>query len=122
MVRNIIGIDPDEGAIAISDQINTGDHILFVHRDEKTVIKDLKTRLEQLKIRVEKDTGEFKPKAAHYVSCVARSLGKNEEKKEGEFEVLKGVLGDVPLTGFYAGGEISNANLYGYTGILTLFL
>jgi small ligand-binding sensory domain FIST len=31
-------------------------------------------------------------------------------------------LGDFPLVGFYAGGEISNARLYGYTGVLVLFI
>ena len=30
-------------------------------------------------------------------------------------------LGDVPLAGFYANGEISHNRLYGYTGVLTLF-
>jgi small ligand-binding sensory domain FIST len=29
-------------------------------------------------------------------------------------------LGDIPLTGFFANGEISNNRLYGYTGVLTL--
>ena len=31
------------------------------------------------------------------------------------------VLGDVPLVGFFAGGEIARHHLYGYTGILTVF-
>ena len=31
-------------------------------------------------------------------------------------------LGDIPLAGFFAGGEISHDRLYGYTGVLTLFL
>jgi small ligand-binding sensory domain FIST len=35
--------------------------------------------------------------------------------------LLRAVLGDIPIAGFYGAGEISNARLYGYTGILTLF-
>lgn len=31
-------------------------------------------------------------------------------------------LGDFPLVGFFANGEIYNGRLYGYTGMLTLFL
>ena len=31
-------------------------------------------------------------------------------------------LGDFSLAGFYANGEISNDRLYGFTGVLTLFL
>jgi small ligand-binding sensory domain FIST len=30
-------------------------------------------------------------------------------------------LGDFPLTGFFANGEIHHDTLYGYTGVLTLF-
>jgi hypothetical protein len=30
-------------------------------------------------------------------------------------------LGDVPLVGFLAGGEIANQQVYGYTGVLTVF-
>ena len=31
-------------------------------------------------------------------------------------------LGDVPLVGFFAAGEIGHRHLYGYTGVLTAFL
>ena len=34
---------------------------------------------------------------------------------------IKDALGDVPLAGFFANGEICNNRLYGYTGVLTLF-
>jgi small ligand-binding sensory domain FIST len=30
-------------------------------------------------------------------------------------------LGDVPLVGFFAGGEIAHQHVYGYTGVLTVF-
>jgi len=30
-------------------------------------------------------------------------------------------LGEVPLVGFFAGGEIARHHLYGYTGVLTVF-
>lgn len=122
LVRNIIGVDPDEGAIAISENIGHGERILFVHRDHNSVVKDLRLQLEELRQRVIKDTGEFAPKAALYVSCVARGYSQNAGTPNDEMALVQEVLGDVPLAGFYAGGEISNARLYGYTGILTLFL
>ena len=61
------------------------------------------------------------PKGGVYVSCVARGpnlFGKDSE----ELKMIREVLGDFPLAGFYANGEISNNRLYGYTGVLTLFL
>ena len=36
--------------------------------------------------------------------------------------MIQDELGDVPLAGFYASGEIAGHRLYGYTGVLTLFL
>jgi len=34
---------------------------------------------------------------------------------------VRHALGDVPLVGFFAAGEIAHQNLYGYTGVLTVF-
>ena len=38
-----------------------------------------------------------------------------------EMEILTHALGDIPLVGFFAGGEIARQHLYGYTGVLTVF-
>ncbi|SVB66682.1 uncharacterized protein METZ01_LOCUS219536, partial [marine metagenome] len=39
-----------------------------------------------------------------------------------EMTLIQRELGDVPLVGFFANGEIGHRRLYGYTGVLTLFL
>ena len=39
-----------------------------------------------------------------------------------EVRQVQAALGDVPLVGFFANGEISHDRLYGYTGVLTVFL
>jgi len=122
LVRNIMGLDPDDGSIMVSQYISKGDRIMFVHRDDESVRSDLRTRVQALKDRVQADHGVFAPKGAVYVSCVARALSNFKEDGESEMAIIQDILGDVPITGFYAGGEISNARLYGYTGILTLFL
>ena len=36
--------------------------------------------------------------------------------------MISETLGDIPLVGFYANGEIAGNQLYGYTGVLTLFV
>ena len=38
-----------------------------------------------------------------------------------EMHIVRRALGDVPLVGFFAGGEIAHRHLYGYTGVLTVF-
>jgi small ligand-binding sensory domain FIST len=39
-----------------------------------------------------------------------------------EMKLVREELGDLPVAGFYANGEISHTRLYGYTGVLTVFL
>ena len=38
-----------------------------------------------------------------------------------ELKIVRHALGDVPLVGFFAAGEIARHHLYGYTGVLTVF-
>jgi small ligand-binding sensory domain FIST len=54
------------------------------------------------------------------VSCLGRGISLFGPDS-AELKQLQSVLGDVPIVGFYANGEISQDRLYGYTGVLTLF-
>lgn len=40
----------------------------------------------------------------------------------GEARMIHDTLGDFPLTGFFANDEICGSRLYGYTGVLNVFL
>ena len=121
MVRNIAGLDPDTGWMALAHPVELGQQIVFVHRDDRTVRADLTRALSDLRERVIRDQGKFAPKGAVYISCVARAMA-DFGVKGGEMQILKDILGDVPLAGFYANGEISNRRLYGYSGVLLVFL
>lgn len=115
LVRNLVGIDPQQGWLAIGDRIATGDRLMFVRRDGSTALADLDRMLNELKGRA-----KTTPKAALYYSCVARGpnlFGRNSEEMT---RVAEAVGPGVPLVGFYANGEICNNRLYGYTGVLTL--
>jgi small ligand-binding sensory domain FIST len=60
-------------------------------------------------------------KGGVYVSCIAR--GPNLFGAEAqELGLIAETLGEFPLVGFFANGEICRDRLYGYTGVLTLFL
>jgi small ligand-binding sensory domain FIST len=37
-------------------------------------------------------------------------------------ELIRHYLGDVPLIGFHANGEIARDRIYAHTGVLTLFV
>ena len=116
LVRNLMGIDPNKGWIAIGDQIDSGDGIMFTKRDRSTAKADLVDMLEKLKKRVSRPI-----QGGLYFSCLSR--GHNLFGDAGvELQILRDVIGDVPIAGFFANGEISHRRLYGHTGVLVLFL
>jgi small ligand-binding sensory domain FIST len=59
-------------------------------------------------------------KGAIYVSCAGRG-GPHFGSPSAELQIVRRALGDVPLVGFFAGGEIARHHVYGYTGVLTVF-
>ena len=56
-----------------------------------------------------------------YVSCLGRGREQFGDHSE-EVRFIHSVLGDFPLVGFFANGEIHKSALYGFTGVLTLFV
>jgi len=120
LVRNLVGVDAQKGLVAVSDLVEPGQSILFCRRDPLAAEADLRRMLADVARRAQAATGGGKAKAGIYVSCVAR--GPHLFGPDGaEGRLLRETLGDIPLIGFYAGGEISGERLYGYTGVLTLF-
>lgn len=54
------------------------------------------------------------------MSCSDRG-GRHFGAPGAELQILRRALGDVPVAGFFASGEIATRWLYGYTGVLTVF-
>ncbi len=116
LVRNLIGIDTTRGWLAIGEEIHPGERVMFVRRDPESARADLVDMLRKLKNRIDEA-----PRGGVYFSCMAR--GPNMfGGEDGEMALIRDVLGAIPVVGFYANGEISNNRLYGYTGVLVLFL
>lgn len=116
-VRNLMGLDPRSGVIAVGADLGAGDALMFVRRDPAAARADFARALGELKARI----GPRTVVAGHYVSCVARGpqmFGPGG----GETRLIRAALGDFPLTGFFANGEICGSRIYGYTGVLTVFL
>ncbi len=121
IVRNIVAADPHFGHLRVAHEISSGDRMLFVHRDNETIRADLSRTLVALRKRIVAERGSFSPKGAIFISCLARAYSALEESALEEMKLIKEIIGEIPLSGFYAGGEISNNRLYNYTGVLTLF-
>jgi small ligand-binding sensory domain FIST len=124
LVRHALGLDPDEGWIAVAYPVQEGAPMMFVHRDDATVRADLARALLDLRARVTRQKGVFAPRGALYISCVARAAARFAENGPpgGEMALVREILGDIPLAGFYANGEIANATLYGHAAVVILFL
>jgi len=116
LVRNLIGMDYERGWLAIAGPVEAGERVIFVRRDPESAKQDLTRMTKDLKRRL-----PTPPRGGLYFSCVAR--GPNMFGKDSsEMAVINDVLGDFPLVGFFGNGEISNNRLYGYTGVLAVFL
>ena len=116
-VRNLVGIDPASGVIAIGEAVPEGDKVLFCRRDRESAVGDMQRMAQDLKRRV----GERVIRGGVYVSCAAR--GPNQfAPPQSETEIIRDTLGTFPMVGFFANGELNRDRIYAYTGVLTLFL
>ncbi|MGE5201199.1 MAG: FIST C-terminal domain-containing protein [Acidobacteriota bacterium] len=116
LVRNLMALDTERQWLAIAERVSPGDSILFCRRDPASALADLKRMLVGMQRRL-----AAPPKAGLYFSCVARgpSLFGTDSEEVG---AIREALGDFPLAGFFGNGEIAHDRLYGYTGVLALFL
>lgn len=115
LVRNLIGIDVGQKLLAIGDRVQNGGQILFCRRDGASAVKDMQRMLDDIKSSI-KGT----PRGGVYFSCMGRGESMFGPGSE-ELKMISRTLGEMPLVGFFANGEISHNRLYGYTGVLTVF-
>jgi len=138
-VRHIIGLDTLRKGIAIAELVTDDMQLTFCERNAKAAKSDLiriATEIREVLEPQEMSATEAmainavsledspvvsrKIRGAIYVSCAGRG-GPHFGTPSAELQFLKKALGHIPLTGFFAGGEIAYQNLYGYTGVLTVF-
>ena len=116
-VRNLVRIDPTSKVIAIADVVPEGGQVLFCRRDPESAVKDMCRMTQELKRRI----GNRPIRGGIYVTCAAR--GPNQfAAPERETQVINEALGEFPMIGFFANGELNRDRIYAYTGVLTLFL
>jgi len=133
-VRHLIGLDPARQAFAVGDQVEVGMHLAFCRRDVEAARRDLvrvcseiREELAETLPAVTTASSDMpmdpvqKVAGALYVSCSGRG-GAHFGGPSAELQIIQHALGDVPLVGFFAAGEIGHHHLYGYTGVLTVFV
>lgn len=115
MVRNIVGIDLDQKLIAVGENLTQGNEVMFCRRDGNSAQQDMLRMLADIRRRI-----PVSIKGAVYYSCLGRGRYQFGENSE-ELQLISEELGNIPLVGFFANGEIFNNRLYGYTGVLSVF-
>ena len=139
IVRHIVGLDPARQGVALADHVDAGMKIAFCQRNAQAAKADLMRICAEIREELEPEMitqdmahafaasgAEAAPHPARrmagavYVSCTGRG-GPHFGAPSAELQIIRHALGDVPLVGFFAGGEIAGSSLYGYTGVLTVF-
>jgi len=119
LIRNIIGVDPRSGAIAIGDRIRAGQRVQLHVRDRRASAEDLHHNLELFK------TPKPLIRGAVMFSCLGRGQ-RLYGKPNFDAQVFQEYFGDTPLGGFFCNGEIGPVGgttfLHGYTSVFGLFM
>jgi len=140
LVRHLIGLDPGRRGVVVAERVEPGARLLFCEREPQAARADLLRIGAEIREALEPEEQSFETASAlaasglaaapHlarriagavYVSCNSRG-GAWFGAPGAELQLLRQALGDVPLVGFFAAGEIAGSRLYGYTGVLTVFV
>jgi small ligand-binding sensory domain FIST len=115
LIRNVLGLDAKQGAVAVGTLLRTGMVVQFHLRDARTSAEDLDAML-----------GRYagKPHGTLLFSCLGR--GKHlYGRPDHDTDLARRHLGNVPLGGFFCNGEIGPVQgttfLHGYTSAFGLF-
>lgn len=142
-VRHLVGLDPGRQAVAVASQVEPGMRLAFCQRHTEAARRDLVRICSEIREELETEAAEAAVAApagdmdvtsgrtfgapatptirgAVYISCNGRG-GPHFGAPSAELKIVQRALGDVPLVGFFAAGEIARRHLYGYTGVLTVF-
>jgi len=138
-VRPLIGIEPKQRGVALGEEVTAGMQLAFCHRHVDAARRDLVRICSEIREELEPDAlplaeamalhpgpAERAPHPARgiagaiYVSCTGRG-GPHFGAPSAELALIRHALGDVPLAGFFAAGEIAHRHLHGCTGVLTVF-
>jgi len=119
LIRNLVGIDPQSGALAIGALVDPTAVVQFHLRDAETSAQDLDAMLTRYRQR---DLPP--PRGALLFSCLGRGQFLYGHA-DHDTDAFRRQIGDLPLGGFFCNGEIGPVHgqtfLHGYTSAFALF-
>jgi small ligand-binding sensory domain FIST len=112
LVRNLIGVDPRNGAVAVAERMRVGQQVQFQLRDGEASRQELRQLLQRQQAR------SRPPLALLLFACLGRGKGLYGQN-DGDVGVAREVFGNVPVAGAFCNGEIGpiggTTHLHGYT-------
>ncbi len=120
LIRSIVGLDPEQGALAVAEEVRVGQTVQFHLRDAATSRQELR----RLLVQSGKSPHDPIPAGCLMFNCTGR--GKSfYGTPHHDVKTLRTVSGNVPVGGFFCNGEIGPIGttnfLHGYTASLGLF-
>jgi small ligand-binding sensory domain FIST len=116
LIRNVLGMDPQSGAIWVGAELEPNSIVQFHVRDALSSAQDLERALLGFEARA-------RPSAALLFSCVGRGAGLYGSA-DHDSNALKRRLGEVPVGGFFCNGEIGAVHgmtqVHGYTSAIAI--
>ena len=120
LIRNLLGIDPESGALAVGALLDENAVVQFHLRDARTSAQDL----DEMLASYQRSEVTPAPGGALLFSCLGRGqflYGSPDH----DTDAFRGHLGDLPLGGFFCNGEIGPVHgttfLHGYTSAFGVF-
>jgi small ligand-binding sensory domain FIST len=117
VVRGIMGIDRESGAVTVQDFLKEGETIQFHLRDAATAREDLEMMLLP-------QTLYEPPRGGLLFTCNGRG-SRFYGYPDGDVSIIHNALGELPLAGLFCAGEIGPVGgrnfVHGHTASLVLF-
>ncbi|HEX9708221.1 MAG TPA: FIST N-terminal domain-containing protein [Steroidobacteraceae bacterium] len=116
LIRNVLGLDPDSGALWIGSRVAPNAVVQFHMRDGKSASDELETRL------AASLEGRLSPQAALLFACAGR--GRNLFGVSGHDSGTLRRMIDIPVAGMFSAGEIAPIQgatfVHGYSSVFGL--
>ena len=119
LVRNLIGVDPRNGAVAVGERMRVGQQVQFQLRDAAASRQELRQLLGRQQAR------QPEPLATLLFACLGRGAGLYGEA-DGDVSLCRETFAQVPIAGVFCNGEIGpvagSTHLHGYTASLAFLV
>ncbi len=120
LIRNLLGVDRERGAVAINDNVRVGQTLQFQLRDAEAATDELNALLDQARDAM---AGE----AAGGLLCACNGRGQGMfGAPDHDAAAVADRLGPLPIAGLFCNGEIGPVGgtpfVHGFTASLALFV